>query len=109
VSPAVASPPPRRRGRPPCCRRELAILIIQLRRRGLSYARIADLLNTAGIPTPEGRPLWHREYVDRLLHTQYVRDIEAEAEDQPPGRELTSDNPVLTEGLRTSCWDYWVI
>ena len=87
MSPAVASSRPRRRGRPPSCRRELAILIIQFRRRGLSYAHIAHLLNAAGIPTPAGRPLWHREYVDRLLHTQYVRDIsEAEAGGRPPPR-----------------------
>ena len=87
MSPAVASSPPRRHGRPPCCRRELAILIIQFRRRDLSYAHIANLLNAAGIPTPAGRPLWHREYVDRLLHTQHVRDIiGAEAGDWPPPR-----------------------
>ena len=73
-------PAPRRRGRPPCCPRELAIQIIQLRRLSLSYAQISDVLNADSIPTPTGRPLWHREYVDRLLHTQYVRDIiESEA------------------------------
>jgi hypothetical protein len=87
VSTAAASSPPRRRGRPPCCRRELAILIIQFRRRGLSYAHIANLLNGAGIPTPAGRPLWHREYVYRLLHTQHVRDIiGSEAGGRPPPR-----------------------
>ena len=73
----------RRRGRPPCCPRELAVRIIQLRRHGLSYAAISAVLNTEGIPTPTGRPLWRKAYVDRLLHTQYVRDIvETEAWNQ---------------------------
>ena len=30
-----------------------------------------------GIPTPMGLPRWRKAYVDRLLHTQYVRDIMA--------------------------------
>ena len=74
-------PAPRRRGRPPCCPRELAIQIIQLRRLSLSYAQISDVLNADSVPTPTGRPRWHREYVDRLLHTQYVRDILKEVGD----------------------------
>lgn len=77
----MPSPAPKRRGRPPCCPRELAIQVIQLRRRGLSYAKISAVLNADGIPTPAGRPLWQREYVDRLLHTQHVRDILKEVGD----------------------------
>jgi hypothetical protein len=75
LSAVTPAPPPRRRGRPPCCPRELAIRVIQLRHRGLSYAEISAALNADGVPTPAGRALWRREYVDRLLHTQHVRDI----------------------------------
>lgn len=73
----MASLAPRRRGRPPCCSYELAVRIVELRRRGLSYAKIGDVLNAEGIPTPMGLPRWRKAYVDRLLHTQYVRDIMA--------------------------------
>lgn len=66
---------PRRRGRPPCCSRELAIRVIKLRYQGLSYAQICIALNAAGIPTPAGRPLWRKAYVDRLLRTNYARDL----------------------------------
>lgn len=77
---------PRRRGRPPCCPRELAIRIVQLRRQGLSYAAISAVLNAGGVLTPAGRPRWRKEYVDRLLHTRYARDImESETWDQPAG------------------------
>jgi hypothetical protein len=75
----MSTPAPRRRGRPPRCPRELAVRVIRLRRQGLSYAAISVVLNTEGVPTPTGRPLWRKAYVDRLLHTQYVRDILKEA------------------------------
>jgi recombinase len=68
----------RRRGRPPCCPRELAIRVIHLRHQGLSYAQISAVLNAEGIPTPAGRARWHKTHVDRLLHTQYARDVMAE-------------------------------
>jgi hypothetical protein len=42
---------------------------------GLSYAEISAELNCEGIPTPAGRPVWHKSYVDRLLHTQYAQEI----------------------------------
>jgi Recombinase len=60
-------------GRPPCCPRELAIRIIRLRRQGLSYERIAWLLNDEGIPTPADGERWHKSSVDRLLHTNYAK------------------------------------
>jgi hypothetical protein len=66
---------PRRPGRPPCCSRELAILIIKLHQRGLSYARICTELNAAQIPTPLGSPTWQKSHVDRLLHTRWVKEI----------------------------------
>ena len=82
----LPAPVPGRRGRPPCCSPELAIRVVQLRRQGLSYGAISALLNAEGVPTPTGRTLWYKAYVDRLLHTQYVRDImESEAWDQSPG------------------------
>lgn len=56
------------------CTRELALQVVRLRRQGLSYREIAVVLNAEGIPTPLGLP-WRKSYVDRLLHTQYARDI----------------------------------
>jgi hypothetical protein len=79
VNAVIPAPASRRRGRPPCCPPELAIRIIRLRRQGLSYAAISATLNAAGIPTPTGRPLWRKAYVDRLLHTRYVEDLVREA------------------------------
>jgi hypothetical protein len=49
--------------------------VIELRRQGLSYAEISAQLNREGTPTPAGRPVWHKSYVDRLLHTQFAREI----------------------------------
>jgi hypothetical protein len=68
----------RGRGRPPCCPRELAIRIVQLRGSGLSYAKICNVLNAEQVPTPMGGSRWLKSHVDRLLHTQYVRDLVAE-------------------------------
>ena len=65
----------RGRGRPPSCSHDLALRIALLHLQGLGYQAIGDLLNAEGIPTPLGRPHWHKSYVDRLLHTQYVREI----------------------------------
>jgi len=42
----------RGRGRPPCCPPELAVRVIHLQAEGLSYGRIAALLNAEGVPTP---------------------------------------------------------
>lgn len=78
MSAVIPAPAPRRRGRPPCCSPDLAIRIIRLRRQGLSHAAISDILNAEGIPTPAGRPLWRRNYVERLLHTRYVQDLAEE-------------------------------
>ena len=75
MSAVLSAPTPRRRGRPPCCPRELAIRVIQLRRQGLSLGAISDLLNAERVPTPTGRPRWHKAYVDRLLHTRYVQEL----------------------------------
>lgn len=65
----------RRRGRPPLCPHEIAIRVIDLRRQGLSYSEIATALNREGVPTPMGGSLWYKSCVDRLLHTQYVREL----------------------------------
>lgn len=68
--------PARRRGRPPCCPCELAARIARLHfQRGLSLRQISQMLNDEGIPTPMGQSLWRKSHVDRVLHTQYVRDI----------------------------------
>jgi Recombinase len=66
-----------RRGRPPACPRELAVRIVSMRRQGLSYREIGVRLNTQGVLTPMGRP-WRKGYVERVLHTQYARDIMTE-------------------------------
>jgi hypothetical protein len=82
MSAVLPAPTPRRRGRPPCCPRELAIRIIRLRRQGLSYGAISAVLNAEGVPTPTGRPRWHKAYVDRLLHTRYVKELIEEIGDR---------------------------
>lgn len=52
-----------------------------MRRNGLTLMQICIVLNAHGIPTPTGRPLWHKSYIARLLHTQYVQDLlEGDAE-----------------------------
>ena len=71
----MSAPTNRGRGRPPRCSRELAIHIIQLQRRGLSYEGISAVLNKERIPTPAGGSRWLKSHVDRLLHTRYVQDI----------------------------------
>ena len=68
----------RGRGRPPCCSRDLAGRSIQMRGRGLSYTQICDMLNAEKVPTPMGGSRWLKSHVDRLLHTQYVRELRAE-------------------------------
>jgi hypothetical protein len=75
VNPAAAAPARRSRGRPPCCHRELAVHVIQLRRRGLSYEQIAGLLNADGVPTPLGSSRWLKSHVDRLLHTRWMQEL----------------------------------
>lgn len=75
MSTLYAVPQSRRSGRPPACPLEVVIHIVELRRQGLSYADISMALNREGIPTPTGRPVWQKSYVDRLLHTRYAREI----------------------------------
>ena len=69
------SPGPKRRGRPPCCSRELASLVINMHRQGMTYMQICIALNAKGIPTPMGRPRWIKSSVARLLGTRYVKDL----------------------------------
>lgn len=65
----------RGRGRPPAGPRDLALQIIELRQRGLSYEQICAALNAAHVPTPMGGSLWLKSHVDRLLHTRWVQEI----------------------------------
>jgi hypothetical protein len=81
-TPALAT---RGRGRPPCCSAELALHIIELRRRGLSYRQIASVLNAEQIPTPMGNSSWLKSHVDRLLHTRWVQEL---------ARELSTGSPL---------------
>lgn len=46
---------------------------------GLSYERISALLNGEGVPLPGGGSRWLRSSVERVLNTNYGREI---------GREL---------------------
>jgi hypothetical protein len=46
-----------------------------MRSQGLTLMQICIVLNAHDVPTPTGRPLWHKSYIDRLLHAQYVQDI----------------------------------
>lgn len=75
MSALYSVPQSRRPGRPPACRLEIVIHVIELRLQGLSYADISAELNREGIPTPTGRPVWRKSYVDRLLHTRYAQEI----------------------------------
>ena len=72
MSASSPAPEPRRPGRPPACPLEVVIYVVELRNLGLSYADISMTLNREGIPTPAGRPVWRKSYVDRLLHTRYA-------------------------------------
>ena len=71
----MSAPSARHRGRPPACSHELALRIVGMHFRGLSLREISNALNAEGIPTPAGGSLWLKSHVDRVLHTQYVRDI----------------------------------
>jgi hypothetical protein len=75
------------RGRPPRCSPELAERIISLHHSGLSHARISKLLDAEGVPLPGGGTRWLRSSVDRILHTKYARDLQADLrpEDQTGG------------------------
>jgi hypothetical protein len=75
VSAIFPVPDKRGRGRPPACPRELAMYIIELRHRGLSYEQIAEVLNDERVPTPMGGSRWLKSHVDRLLHTRWVQAI----------------------------------
>ena len=77
---SASSPAPqfRRPGRPPACPLEVVIYVVVLRNQGLSYAEIGKQLNREGVPTPAGRPIWQKSYVDRLLHTRYAQEIWAD-------------------------------
>jgi hypothetical protein len=66
---------PRRPGRPPCCPPEVSTLILDLRRKGLSYGQICIFLNAKQIPKPMGGSRWVKSNVVRILHTRYAREI----------------------------------
>jgi hypothetical protein len=83
VSAPTVAPSRRKRGRPPACSRELAAQIIAMRHQGLTLMQICIVLNAHGVPTPAGRPLWHKSYIHRLLHTRYVQDLIKEGTTDP--------------------------
>jgi hypothetical protein len=85
-------------GRPPCCPQELAIHVIELHRRGLSYSKIATQLNDEGRLTPGGRPRWAKSTVDRLLHTRYACNLML-APQLKPGCGLEGGGEVVPGGL----------
>ena len=64
-----------RRGRRPECPDEVRILILVLRKRGLSLSEIAEALNSANIPTPRNAPHWAKKNVDDVIHTRRTREL----------------------------------
>ena len=73
---SAASPRRGRPGRPPCCPPELAVRIIDLHRKGLSYGQICIVLNAKQIPKPMGGgSRWVKSNVARILHTRYAQEI----------------------------------
>jgi len=67
-------------GRKPGCHRDLVIRMYQLHyEKGLSYARIAAMLNAEDVPLPGSGTRWLRSSVERVMNTKYGRAI---------GREL---------------------
>jgi hypothetical protein len=77
---STLTPADRRPGRPPGCDRELVAWMYRLHYgEGLSYERISALLNGEGVPLPGGGSRWLRSSVERVLNTNYGREI---------GREL---------------------
>lgn len=69
-----------RPGRPPLCPLETMIRAIELQDQGLSYQKIANVLNAEGRRTPESGSLWLKSSVNRLLYTQYARETRRELE-----------------------------
>lgn len=71
----------------------------ELHRAGWSYSRIADHLQSEGIPTPsrwKGKPTsWHGKSVKRLLdqakHNTARTTQQTTAEEEPPGSEQGAD------------------
>lgn len=61
---------------------------VNLRSQGSSYADISVVLNHESIPTPTGRPVWQKSYVDRLLHTRYAKEMWDQDANAP--REMAS-------------------
>ena len=49
--------------------------VIDLQAQGWSYSAIAAELNGEGVLTPDGRPVWRKSSVDRLLHTRHAREL----------------------------------
>ena len=66
----------RRPGRRPACPEDIVIRVVDMRRQGLSYAQIRDVLNAEGIPTPLSRARWLKSSVDRLLHTRHAMELQ---------------------------------
>lgn len=98
MSAAHSVPQFHRPGRPPLCPREIVIRVVELRRQGLSYSAISAMLNHEGLPTPGGRPVWRKSYVDRLLHTQYAREIWQERQLLSGGDTTGSDIALEEQG-----------
>jgi hypothetical protein len=65
------------RGRPPACPPELALRMIQMRRAGMTYEAISDVLNAEGVPMPCGGSRWLKSSIDRILHSRYATRLAA--------------------------------
>ena len=77
---SILAPAERRPGRPPGCDRELVAWMYRLHCcEGVSYERISAILNAEAVPLPGGGARWLRSSVERVMNTNYGREI---------GREL---------------------
>jgi DNA invertase Pin-like site-specific DNA recombinase len=54
-------------GRPRALSKDAELRVFELRAAGLSYARVAEQLNTEAVPTAHGGRAWHASTVSRIL------------------------------------------
>jgi len=66
----------RRRGRPRQCPDAVLHRVLAMRREGMSYQSICDILNADEVPTPAGKSRWWRSHVSRLLHTRSAQELQ---------------------------------
>lgn len=98
----------RRVGRPLVCSPALLQRIVGMYDdEGLSYRKIATLLNAEGILTPCGAELWWHTHVYRLLGTVAAYEVRKEREiDHCATTLLAASEPPMTQMVRRPCREY---